>query len=206
LRREKAAAAEAEFLEQKQKLLADNAVNAERIREQAEQEKKALLAVTRKNLEREKQDWQAHMEAERDRFIRELHSASAETLYQLLRRALRDLADDDLEAHIALNVMSRLKSLSEELTAAADNAEQAIATTHAPLPPSTQEKMRASLDLLAPGLPLSFTTDARQAPGVILRIGSVQVAWTVDSYTDELVGLLKDRLAADGSGRVNNHG
>jgi len=76
--------------------------------------KKALLAVTRKNLEREKQDWQAHMEAERDRFIRELHSASAETLYQLLlRRALRDLADDDLEAHIALNVMSRLKSLSE---------------------------------------------------------------------------------------------
>lgn len=202
----KAAAAEARFLEQKQKLLADNSVNAERVREQAEQEKDALLAATRKKLEREKQDWQAHLEAERERFIRELHLASAETLYQLVRRALRDLADEDLEEHIALNVISKLKPMSQELISAADHAEHAVVTTHTPLPENTQAKMRASLERLAPGLPLSFTTDARQAPGLILRIGSVQVAWTVDSYTDELIGLLADRLAAGGSGRVNNHG
>ena len=202
----KAAAAEAEFLEQKQTLLSDNSANAERIRQQAEQEKDALLATTQKKLEREKQDWQAHLEAEKERFIRELHLASAEVLYQLVRQALRDLADEDLEEHIALNVMSRLKPLSEELVSAADHAEHAIATTHVPLPGSTQEKMEASFERLAPGFPLSFTTDARQAPGLILRIGSVQVAWTVDSYTDELVGLLSDRLAAGGSGRVNNHG
>ena len=66
--------------------------------------------------------------------------------------------------------------------------------------------MKAALERLAPGLALSFATDARQAPGLILRIGSVQVAWTIDSYTDELIGLLTDRLAAGGSGRVNNHG
>ncbi|AXS84038.1 MULTISPECIES: F0F1 ATP synthase subunit B [Marinobacter] len=204
--RKKAAAAEAAFLEQKQKLLADNSVNAERIREQAEQEKDALLADTRKNLEREKQDWQSHLEAERERFTRELHLASAETLYRLVRRALHDLADEDLEEHIALNVIGKLKPLVRELTSAAGRSEQAIATTHTPLPENTQEKIRAALERLAPGLSLSFTTDARQAPGLILRIGSVQVAWTVDSYTDELTGLLADRLAAGGSGRVNNHG
>lgn len=204
--RKKAATAEAEFLEQKQKLLSDNSVNAERIRDQAEQEKNALLADTRKNLEREKQDWQAHLEAERDRFISELHLASAETLYQLVRRALHDLADEDLEERIALNVISKLKPLSAELTSAADRAEHAIATTHAPLPDNMQQKMKAALERLAPALPLSFATDTRQAPGLILRIGSVQVAWTVDSYTDELIGLLTERLAAGGSGRVNNHG
>jgi len=32
------------------------------------------------------------------------------------------------------------------------------------------------------------------------------VAWTIDSYTDELIALLTERLAAGGSGRVNNHG
>jgi F-type H+-transporting ATPase subunit b len=202
----KAAAAEAEFLEQKQRLLADNSAHAERIREQAEEEKDALLAATREKLEREKQDWQAHLEAERDAFIRQLHLASADTLYQLVRRALRDLADEDLEEHIALNVIGKLKPLAEELTSAAGRAEQAIATTHSPLLENTQEKMRAALERLAPGLSLSFTTDARQAPGLILRIGSVQVAWTIDSYTDELIGLLTDRLAAGGSGRVNHHG
>ncbi len=204
--RKKAAAAEVEFLEQKQRLLADNSAHAEQIREQAEEEKGALLAATREKLEREKQDWQAHLEAERKAFIRQLHLASADTLYQLVRRALRDLADEDLEEHIALNVISKLKPLAEELASAAGRAEQAIATTHSPLPENTQEKMRAELARLAPGLSLSFTTDARQAPGLILRIGSVQVAWTIDSYTDELVGLLTERLAAGGSGRVNNHG
>lgn len=204
--RKKAAAAEAGFLEQKQKLLDDNSAHAEQIREQAEQEKTALLAAARKKLEQEKQDWQAHLEAEQETFTRELHLASAETLYQLVRRALRDLADEDLEERIALNVMGKLKSMSQDLAAAADNAEQAIATTRAPLSQDTQEKLTTSLEQLAPGLPLSFDTDAGQAPGLILRIGSVQVAWTVDSYTDELVGLLSDRLAAGESGRVNNHG
>lgn len=202
----KATAAEAAFIEQKQKLLADNSVHAERIREQAEHEKDALLADTRKNLEREKQDWQAHLEAEQERFTRELHLASAEVLYQLVRRALRDLADEDLEEHIALNVISKLEPLAQELASAADHSEQAIATTHSPLPEHTQKKMKAALERLAPGLALSFATDARQAPGLILRIGSVQVAWMIDSYTDELIGLLTDRLAAGGSGRVNNHG
>ena len=204
--RTKAAAAEAEFLEQKQRLLADNSVNAERIRQQAEQERDALLANAHKKLESEKKDWQSHLEAERERFTSELHFASAETLYQLVRRALRDLADEDLEEHIALNVMEKLKPLSEELISAAKNAESAIVTTHVALPQSVQDKMKASFEPLAPGLPLSFTTDAGQAPGLILRIGSVQVAWTIDSYTDELIGLLTERLAAGGSGRANNHG
>ena len=202
----KAAAAEAGFLEQKQILLADNAANAERIREQAEQEKETLLAATREKLERDKQDWLAHLEAEREAFTRALHLASAETLYQLVRRALRDLADEDLEEHIALNVMRKLQPLAQELASAADRAEQAIATTHAPLSEATQETMRAALERLAPGLPLNFTTDARQAPGLILRIGSIQVAWTVDSYTDDQIDLLADRLAAGDSGRVGNHG
>lgn len=203
--RKQAAAAEADFLEQKQALLVDNSEQAERIREQAEKEKDALLTATRESLEREKQEWQAHLNAERDRFISELHLASAETLYQLLRRALRDLADEDLEQRIGLHVIGKLKPLAKELVSAAGNAEQAIATTRKPLPNSTQEKIRTALAGLAPGLELSFTADPRQAPGLILRIGSVQVAWTVDSYTDELTEILSERLAAGETGLVANH-
>ncbi|HBF93437.1 MAG TPA: F0F1 ATP synthase subunit B, partial [Marinobacter adhaerens] len=57
-----------------------------------------------------------------------------------------------------------------------------------------------------PGLDLKFSVDPRQAPGMILRIGSVQMAWTVDSYTDELTGMLSERLASGGTGWVQNHG
>lgn len=204
--RKQAAAAEASFLEQKQALLVDNSEHAERIRQQAEEEKDALLAATRECLEREKQEWQAHLNAERDRFISELHLASAETLYQLVRRALRDLADEDLEERIGLHVVGKLESMKPELVSAAGNAEKAVATTHKPLPDRTQEKIRTALAGLAPGLELGFTTDSGQAPGLILRIGSVQVAWTVDSYTDELTGMLSERLASGGTGWMKNHG
>lgn len=206
LARQKAVAAEADFVQQKQALLVDNSEHAERVREQAEKQKDALLAATREGLEREKQEWQAHLEAERDRFISELHCASAETLYQLMRRALHDLADEDLDERIGLHVIGNLKPLADELVSAGANAEQAIATTHKPLPERTQNLMREALAGLAPGLDLGFSVDPHQAPGLILRIGSVQMAWTVDSYTGELTAMLSERLAAGGNDWVQNHG
>lgn len=204
--RKEAAAAEASFLKQKQALLVDNSEQAELIRQQAETEKDALLAATRESLEREKQEWQAHLDAERDRFISELHRASAETLYQLVRRALHDLADEDLEERIGLHVIGKLKPLAHELVSAGANAGPAVATTHRPLPDRTQETIRDALAGFAPGLDVEFSVDPNQAPGLILRIGSVQMAWTVDSYTDELAGMLSERLATGSTGWVNNHG
>jgi F-type H+-transporting ATPase subunit b len=203
---EKAAAAEADFVAQQQTLQADQAALAERVREEAEQQRDALLAKAHGKLEQERKDLQAHLALEQERFTTELYKASAETLYKLAGRALHDLADERLEEHIALHVLSKLKPMSEELASAADNAEEAVATTHAPLPESAREKMKAALEALLPGLPLRFATDDSQSPGLDLRIGSIQLAWTVESYTDELVGLLEERLASGESGRVHDHG
>lgn len=206
LAQQEAQAAEADFLAQKQQLLADQAALAERVREEAEQQRDALLAEAREKLAQERQDTQAHLVRERERFTTELYRASAETLYQLAGRALHDLADERLEEHIALHVVTQLAPLSEELAAAAGNAEEAVATTHAPLPEGARQELKAALKALAPGLPVRFASDGGQSPGLLLRIGSIQLAWTVDSYTDELVGLLEERLASGESGRVNEHG
>ena len=204
--RKKAVVAENTFVHQKQALLDDNSEQAERISKQAEKEKEALLLAARESLEREKQDWQAHLESERDQFISELHRASAETLYQLVRRALHDLADEDLEERMGLHVIGKLKPLSHELASAGTHGEQAVATTHKPLPDRVQETIREALAGLAPGLDLVFSVDPHQAPGLVLRIGSVQMAWTIDSYTDDLSEMLSERLAAGGNGWVQDHG
>jgi len=203
---EKAAAAEADFVAEQQKLQADQDALAERIREQAKQQRDALLAEAREKLEQERKDTQAHLARERERFTSELYKASAETLYQLAGRALHDLADERLEEHIALHVIGKLAPLSDELALAAEHAEEALATTHASLPDGARHKVETALAERVPGLPLRFATDESQSPGLVLRIGSLQLAWTVDSYTDELVELLEERLASGESGRVNAHG
>ncbi|MGJ7459763.1 F0F1 ATP synthase subunit delta [Halomonas sp. MA07-2] len=203
---QKAEAVEADFVAKKQQLLVDQAALADRVRQEAEQQRNALLAEAREKLEQERLDSQAHLARERERFTTELYKASAETLYQLAGRALHDLADERLEEHIARHVVSQLAPLSEELAAAAGNAEEAVATTHAPLTEGARRKVKVALEPLVPGIPLRFTTDDSQSPGLVLRIGSIQLDWTVDSYTDELVGLLEERLASGESGRVHDHG
>lgn len=203
---EKAQAAEAEFVAQKERLQADQADLAERVREEAQQQRDALLTEAREKLVQERQDTQAHLARERERFTTELYKASAEALYQLAGRVLHDLADERLEEHIARHVVSQLAPLSDQLAAAADNAEEAVATTHAPLPEGARQEVKAALQERVPGLPLRFATDEGQSPGLVLRIGSIQLDWTVDTYTDELVDLLEERLASGESGRVNDHG
>ena len=204
--KEKAAAAEADFVARQQKLQADQDALAERVREQAKQQRDALLAEAHEKMEQERQDSLVQLARERERFTSELYQASAETLYQLAGRALQDLADERLEEHIALHVIGKLDPLSDELASAAEHAEEAVATTHAPLPEGACHEVEAALAARVPGLPLRFATDESQSPGLVLRIGSLELAWTVESYTDELVELLKERLASGESGRVNAHG
>lgn len=199
---EKAREAEAQYREQHAHLLSsqDNQV-AQALRESQGQRDK-LLAEARARIEQEQKDWRLYLERERDKFAARLQRAGAETLLELTRKALRDLADERLEAAIVRHVGARLEPLAAELAKAAGDSTKAVASTRETLPETAQQQLRADMERLLPGVGLNFATDPQQAPGLVLRVGGAQVAWTVDSYTDELAGLLGDRLAAAASGRM----
>lgn len=198
----KAAAAEAEFVDRKQKLLAEDAAIVDAAHKEAERQRDALLAEAHQKLEQEQKDWRRHLQREQQKFTAELYRAGAVSLYQLVRKALHDLADEDLEERIALHVTAKLKPMASDLLAATGSAQEAVASTHTRLSEQAKATLTDALAALIPELPLRFVVDEAQAPGLVLRIGSAQVAWTVDSYTEELVGLLTERLATDGLGRV----
>ena len=150
----------------------------------------ALLSEARAKLEHEQQDWQRFLSAERAKFSQQLQRNGEQALLTLTRKALHDLADENLEAAIVRHVGKRLIPLADDLIAAAGDTAQAVASTREPLNLADQEQLRQDLSKLLPQLTLSFVTDATQATGLILRVGGAQVAWTLDSYTDELAALL----------------
>lgn len=150
----------------------------------------ALLSEARTKLEQEQQDWQRFLNAERAKFSQQLQRNGEQALLTLTRKALHDLADESLEAAIVRHVGKRLAPLATDLIEAAGDTDQAIACTREPLSLSDQAQLRSDLQQLLPQLTLSFITDAEQAAGLILRVGGAQVAWTLDSYTDELESLL----------------
>lgn len=198
----KAEAAQAEYQQQKKQLLTHQDDMVAKALRDTEEQRNELLAEARARLEQEQQDWRKHLEQERQRFAARLQRAGQETLTELTRKALRDLADETLEQAIVRHVSKRLAPLAEELQQAAGDSTRAIATTRDPLPEAAQSQLKADLAELMPAMALRFDTDAEQAPGLILRVGGAQVAWTIDSYTDEFDALLNERLSTGTSGRA----
>ncbi|RBW51919.1 F0F1 ATP synthase subunit B [Marinobacter sp. F3R11] len=198
----RAQAAEADYQQQRKQLLSDQNAVVERALRESENQRDALLAEARAKLEQEQKDWHKHLERERQKFTAQLQRAGEETLLELTRKALRDLADESLEEAIARHATARLRGITSELSDAAGDSKEAVATTRDALPEAAQTQMQADIESLLPGITLRFETDPQQAPGLVLRVGSAQVAWTVDSYTEAFDSLLSERLAAVASGRV----
>ncbi len=196
--REAAEAAKADFEARSGRLRAGREDMLEASREAAEAERGTLLAEARERLAREQTDHAAQRAEQARRYSAELQRDGAQALLSLTRKALKDLADEELEARIVAQASTRLIGIADELRKAGGESLQAVAVTHAPLPDAAREHLQDELAALIPGISVSFQTEPTQAPGLILRLGGAQVEWTVDSYIDGLDALLADSVLQHG--------
>lgn len=195
LAEEKAEATEAEYIEQLATLRANEITMTDSARQKAEAARDVLLADAQELYEKERADWKTQLELEGHKYIADLHKTGTSTLLSLTRKALDDLADETLEERIVALVATRLVPMSDELLKAASGATEAIATTFDPLPKTARERLIADMDKVLPNIALRFETDTTQSPGLVLRMGGAQVAWTIDTYIDGLDAILEDYLA-----------
>ncbi len=175
-------------------------------RKQAEEERAALLADTHTKLEQERADWDVHLAQERRNYIAQLHKSGAASLVSLARKALHDLADETLEQRIVTHVLAHLRPMTEDLRKAADNKTPAVVTTRDALPDGIQTKLAADLEKLIPGVRVQFATNPAQATGLMLQMGAVHVAWTVDSYFEALDTMLSEQIVRDPVVKVDSNG
>lgn len=189
---EKAKAAENRFIDEIATLHAKETAMTDSARQKAEAARDVLLADAHEMFEKERKDWDANLKQEGRKYIAELHKMGAEALLSLTRKALGDLADETLEERIVTHVATQLAPMSEDLRNSAGGVAKAVATTRDPLPKAARKKLEADLQDIAPNVMLHFETDAAQSPGLILRMGGAQVAWTVDTYIDGLNAILDE--------------
>jgi len=193
---EKADAAESSYRDQLSALQFEQSEITDTMRHKAEEQRDALLAEAHDRLEQERKNWEAHLSEEGRKYTAKLHRAGAGALLSLTRKALIDLADETLEGRMAHHLATQMKSMSSDLHHAAGRSTEAIVTSHAPLPTSVQDQMTTDVQAVFPKIPVRFETDADQSPGLVLRVGGAQLAWTVDSYIDGLNTLMEEQLAA----------
>lgn len=195
LAKEKAEAAQQIYHDKTQALNVAQADLTETIRQKAEEQRDILLAEARKRVEQEHVTWKAHLDEEAQKYVIKMHQAGAGALLALTRKALVDLSDETLESRMARHLIQQIKLMEADLRRAAGAAAEAVVTSHGPLPEAVQADFTAELRSLFPQIGLRFETSEEQAPGLVLRLGGAQVAWTVDSYIDGLDALIEAQLA-----------
>lgn len=203
--KDQAAAIEAEYYDKERALHVAQSEMSETIRKTAEEKRDVLLAEAHQRMEQEQANWQTHLDEEAHKFTTKMHRVGASALLSLTRKALTDLADETLEERMAHHLVQQIKPMAADLRSATGKASVALVTSHEPLPKSTQKKFAAELKSVFSDVSVTFDTDADQAPGLVLRMGGAQLAWTVDTYIDGLEALVGQQLVSGGKPKVNSH-
>ncbi len=175
----------------------------EETRHAAEAERDALLAESRAQLSREREEREKQRAHETLRYSKELHDSGAHALLSLTRKALADLSDETLEQRIVSRAAAKSAALSEQLEQAADGQTNARITTQHPLPQDLQEQLIAEFSQALPNCDITFTVDPEQSPGLSFRLGGAQLGWTVDSYMNGLEEILRDSLSVRNRGVID---
>lgn len=201
-----AKAAESQYLKQRAQLVSEQDALLEKALQATEKQRDGLLAEARAKLQQEQKDWRKHLEYERQEFNTRLQQTGSEALLKLTRKALHDLADESLEDAIVRHLGKQLQPIAAELLHAAAGSLAAQVSTRHPLPEATQVLLQTEVQQYLPEVTLSFTTDPQQSLGLVMQVGGAQVAWTTDSYMDELAGLLAQHSTANASVRLSSSG
>lgn len=185
------------------------ALEAERTQRLAEAEQAAaarrdeLLQAAREEVQQLETEWRAAVARQRDTFLHDLAERALHETIEVARRALRDLADADLEARAVETFIGRLEALDADQRAALADALRA-AQGHAVLRSAFagveahRDRLREVLAAQLGAAPtLTIEPDAAIGFGLELRIADRKVAWSLDSYLGRLVSTVRDQLQAE---------
>ena len=201
--RQKQEEAEAQIAEYHRKQEELETAREERLAEveaAARERRREMIEEARAEVDRLDEQWTDALRRERADFLQELTRRVGREMLDLIRRALHDLADADLERRLVRVFLDHLRDLeasrAEALTEAVrTHPEDVLVRTAFDL---DEEQRRALTDTLRAVTDVeaepSFEREADLGLGVEIRAGGHKVAWSLDSYVARLEERVRARL------------
>jgi F-type H+-transporting ATPase subunit b len=167
-------------------------------REQAESRRKEMLDEARAAVDEQRRQWQAQLEQERRELAAGLRRRSAESVQRIARRALRDLADAELESRIIDNFVARLKDADEALRQAlADGSGALEVRTSFTLEPAARSRLtRALHEQIDAAVEVEYVRDDDLLCGIEARRGDRRLGWNLADYTRQVAEHLDEAVQA----------
>ena len=175
----------------------------EAVEQEAETLKAEMTVQARDELAVRRAAWQTQLQDEKAAFLDRLRRRAGEAFVTLARRALSEMADEDLVDRIARVFARRLSALDSDeqqhLKAAADQSETPVVLSSFPLSPAARTLAAEAVGrVLEKDVDIDFREEADLECGIVLAIGSRHVGWTLgehlDAFEADVATLLDARL------------
>ena len=192
---------EQELQDKREEMLASARKDAEAVRDD-------LIRKARDEVNEVKAGWYQAVKREKSSFLSDLRRRAGEQVCATARRALEDLASEELERHIINTFVRRLQYMEEdEKKAVSDlgnSPEQAVVVKSAfEIPEEMRQRIREAVqDKTGREVGMQFGTSPGLICGIELLAQDRRIAWSLDSYLDtieeDIAGALEQKVAEDG--------
>lgn len=163
----------------------------EQARQEAEQRRKELLEDAKQEVDESREQWQRGLEQQKERFFKTLRKRAGQQAYRIARRALEDLAEEDLDSRIGGIFLKRLQNLEEaertELKQRLRDSGAARLVSAFDLPDALRDELNRELAAIAGSeVQLTYESATELIAGVELRFEDKKISFSLDQYLDDL--------------------
>jgi F-type H+-transporting ATPase subunit b len=166
----------------------------------AEAARADLIKKVQDKVDKSKVDWYEALARQKEAFLVDMRLQAGEEIYSVSRRVLRDLANDELEHRIIdvflrrLEIMDGLdkKKLKEFYEKPGQNI---IVKSTFEIPAEMRQKIQETLHKqVGAEVAIQYQAASDLISGIELYTSDIKIAWSIDSYLDELVADLSRTL------------
>ena len=180
------------YRQQQQELQQQKETVTAQMLQKVEQEHQQLLIKARREVEEMQMKWREALSQEQNDFIRSLRQQIAEQTNSIVRHALQDLANADLEQQIIISFCQRLQEMDENqkqiIAQSLQNSSQPIIikSSFEISPESRQQIIKALQIQIVSNNPLEFQTSPDLICGIQIKLAAYVISWNLDDYLQTL--------------------
>ena len=178
----------------------------DRAKKEAENQRKELIRQAREDVDHLRSKWEESVQQEKASFLLQLKQLAGQQVVAVSRRALKDLADAELEEQCIAVFLNRLKKMNQEkrnqiIQALQGNGRQAVVRSGFEISSSDRQKITKALhDYLSKEVEVQYETDAAMIAGVEIKSSGQKLTWSIGSYLGDLEARAREALEKRGAG------
>lgn len=173
-----------DFINEREEMLAAAREETQKIRR--ELSKKAADEVNEN-----KAKWNEEFQRQKEAFLNNMRIGASKEIYAIAKRALADLANEELESHIMENFINKLQKMDnnekKKMKEFLEKDHEIVIKSGFSIPESTRRSIQKTLhDKIGGDLNISYILSPDLIAGIELGASDLRISWSIGSYLNSL--------------------